>query len=651
LNICGEEQLYSAIKKCFASFFNTRAIAYREAKGFGHLEAALSVGVMKMIRSDLASSGIMFTLDPETGFKNIVVINSIYGLGEMIVRGKITPDQFYIFKPTLKKGYASIIIRKLGRKIKKDVYQQGGGIKEIKTSEEEQKNFSLSDKEILILADWAVKLEEYYGMPQDIEWAKDGKTKQLFIVQSRPETIHSIKKQHIYEEYKIAVKQKPILNGIAIGNKISIGRVRIIKNVSKISQFQKGEILVTKMTDPDWVPAMRIANGIITEEGGSTCHAAIIARELGIPAIVGAQNATKILTDGKEVTIDCTQGKEGRIFANRIPFKVKKYNLEKIPLPKTKIMINIGAPDIAFKTSFLPNEGVGLARIEFIFAEKIKVHPLALYYYDKLKNQFVNREKKNKNQILKIINEIEKITIGYKNKKQYFIDKLAEGVAQIAGSFYPKPVIIRFSDFKTNEYRALVGGTLFEPEESNPMIGWRGASRYYDEKFKNAFEMECKAIKKARNIFGLKNIWVMVPFCRTPEEGKKVVEIIEQNGLKRGKDGLKIIVMCEIPSNVILAEKFLDIFDGMSIGSNDLTQLDRDSGKLSSIGNETNEAVKILIKKVIEICNKRKKYCGICGDAPSSYVEFAKFLIQNKISSISLSPDAVLKTILKLRDI
>jgi pyruvate,water dikinase len=640
INISGNENVLKAVKKCFASLFTDRAIAYREEKGFEHLKVALSVCVQKMVRSDLASSGVMFTLDTETGFENVVLINSIFGQGEMIVKGKIIPDTFYVFKPTLKKGYRAIIVKNLGKKDRKLVYKKGGGLREVKVPKRDQMKFSLNDDEILTLAKWAMILEEHYGCHQDIEWAKDGKTNQLFIVQSRPETVHAPKKERVYEEYEIKVTKRPILTGTAIGNKVGQGKVRVIENISKIGEFKKGEVLVTKMTDPDWVPIMRIASAIVTDEGGKTSHAAIVSRELGIPCVVGTLKATKVLKTGQEVTVDCTSGSIGRIFLGKIPFKVKRYDLEKIPKLKTKIMINIGAPDIAFKISFLPNEGVGLARIEFILAEKIRIHPLALYHYEKIKKEVGIRKK------------IDEITVGYKDKKQFFINELAEGVAQIASAFFPKPVIVRFSDFKSNEYRQLIGGELFEPEEANPMLGWRGASRYYDPKFQPAFEMECKAIKKAREEFGLKNIWVMVPFCRTPEEGRKVLELMKKFGLEKGKGGLKVICMCEIPSNVILAEEFLEIFDGFSIGSNDLTQLvlglDRDSALVAKVADERNEAVKELVKRIIEICQRKKKYCGICGDAPSTYPEFAKFLVKLGIPSMSLSPDAVIKTILNL---
>ena len=645
INISGFQNLIFAVKKCFASLYTDRAIAYREEKGFGNLKIALSVCVQKMVRSDLASSGVMFTLDTETGFENVVLINSIYGQGEMIVKGKIIPDTFYVFKPNLKEGYKAIIRKDLGKKDRKLVYKKGGGLKEVKVPKKDQLKFSLNDDEILTLARWAMILEDHYGCHQDIEWAKDGKINQLFIVQSRPETVHTPKKERVYEEYEIKTTKKPILTGIAIGNKVGQGRVHIIEDVSKISEFKKGEVLVTKMTDPDWVPIMRIASGIITDEGGRTCHAAIIGRELGIPAIVGSGSATKILKNGQEITIDCSSGFIGKIFLGKIPFEIKRYDLTKIPKLPFKISLNIGAPEAAFKYSFLPVEGVGLAREEFIFAEKIRVHPLALYHFETLK-----KKSKKDLKIKKIIQEIERITIEHKNKREFFVKELAEGIAQIGAGFWPHEVIVRFSDFKSNEYRALLGGELFEPEEQNPMLGWRGASRYYHHDFKLAFGLECQAIKRVREIFGLKNVQVMIPFCRTPEEAERVLKTMKEFGLEKGKDGLKVYIMCEIPSNVILAEEFLELCDGLSIGSNDLTQcilgIDRDNSELSKIGDERNEAVKEMIKKVIKICKEKKKYVGICGDIPSTDPEYSLFLAKEGIEAISLSPDAVMKTIL-----
>lgn len=649
LNVSNPDDLLKNVKKCIASLFTDRAIAYREEKGFNHLKIALSVGVQKMVRSDLSSAGIMFTLDTETGFKDVILINSIFGVGELIVQGKITPDQYYVFKSTLgKKKFKPIISKSLGRKKKKYIYGKKGGLKEVGVSEKKELEFSITDKEVLTLAKWAKIIEDHYSKtrgkwtPQDIEWAKDGKTGKLFIVQARPETVHASKSANIYKEYKMKTNKKAVVEGIAIGDKISQGKVKIISNISKISKFEKGAVLVTKMTDPDWVPVMRIASAIVTDEGGKTCHSAIVARELGVPCIVGSGNATKILKNDQMVTIDCSQGLSGKVFLGKIPFTTKKYNLKKIPKIKTKILMNIGTPEIAFKSSFLPNSGVGLAREEFIIAETIKIHPLALYHFDKIKDKKVKRE-------------IEELTAGYKDKKQYFIDKLTEGVAQIGAAFYPKPVIVRLSDFKSKEYKGLIGGEIFEKEEANPMIGFRGAARYLDKKFQPAFKMECQAIKRVREEFGLENVRTMIPFCRTVQEGTEVIKIMKKFGLEKGKNGLKVIVMCEVPSNVILAEDFLRVFDGMSIGSNDLTQLtlgmDRDNGRIAYIADERNEAVRSMIKRTIEICRKKKKYSGICGEAPSIWPEFAKFLVDNKIESISLNPESVIKTILRLSKI
>ncbi len=642
LNVKGKNDLLLAIKKCFASLFTDRAIVYRKKQGFDDFKIALSVGIQKMVRSDLGASGVMFSLDTESGFRKVVLINGIYGVGEMIVKGKIIPDEFLVFKETLKEGFTPIISKTLGEKTKKYIFDKKGGLKEIEVSLKDQQKFCLTEKEILTLARWGMAIEAHYKMPQDIEWAKDGKEDELYIVQSRPETVHGQKEAPFFTQYLLKTSKKPILEGIAIGNKIGQGPVHIIKNVAKISQFKKGEVLVTKMTDPDWVPLFPLANAIITEEGGPTCHAAIVSRELGIPCVVGVKNACKILKNGQMVTVDCTQGRIGKIFSGKLVFKIKKINLNKLPKLKTKIMLNIGAPEAAFRYWRLPVEGVGLAREEFIIAQIIRIHPLLLFYYPQLKSKL----KKN------LIKKVEEITAGYQDKKKFFIEKLAEGIGQIACVFYPKEVIVRFSDFKTNEYRNLIGGELFEAEEANPMLGFRGASRYYDPQFKNAFLMEVEAIKKARQQFGLKNISVMIPFCRTPEEGKKVLELLSLAGLKRSTDNLKVYVMGEIPSNVILVEEFLKIFDGISIGSNDLTQLtlgiDRDNARLTKIADERNEAVRISIAQLINACRKNKKYIGICGQAPSDFPEFAQFLQNQGIESISLNPDSVLETILKL---
>ncbi len=634
LNIKGNENVLEAVKSCYASLFTDRAITYRRDKGFDQLSVYLSAVIQKMVRSDIASSGVMFTLDTDSGFDKVVLINSIWGIGELIVKGRITPDKFFIFKPT-----GAIINKEMGRKNRKMIYRESGGIKEVDTTKEEKEKYAITDEEALTLAKWGCIIEEHYQSPQDIEWAKDGKTGELFIVQSRPETVHSLKdkEKRTYEEYTVDPVAKPIITGISIGDKVSKGVVRVITDVKKMGDFKRGEILVTKMTDPDWNAILTMSSAVITDEGGKTCHSAIISRELGIPAIVGTKDATKKLKTGDMVTVDCSSGQIGRVLEGDVPFSVKEYNLEEMPQINTKITLNIGAPDIAFKASFLPNDGVGLAREEFIIAEKVRIHPMALIDYDNV--QLTKEERKI----------ADDLTREYSDKKEYFIHELAEGIAQIAAAFYPKKVIVRFSDFKTNEYRNLIGGRLFEGEESNPMLGFRGACRYIDKSFQPAFEMECRAIKRVREVFGLTNVCVMVPFCRTIEEGKQVVDLIRKFGLN---DDMPVYVMCEIPSNVILAEQFLEIFDGMSIGSNDLTQLtlglDRDNGGLAHIGNENNEAVKKLIRRVIKVCKEKNKYCGICGQAPSDYPEFAKFLVEEGIESISLNADTVIKTIMEL---
>jgi len=639
LNVKGEKELLEAVKKCIASLFNDRAISYREEKGFDHFKIALSVGVQKMVRSDLASAGVIFTIDTETGFKDVILINSSWGLGEMVVKGRVIPDEILVFKPTLKEGFEPIVSKVLGTKRRKLIYGSGGkATLEIKVPLEDQKRFTLSDKEILQLAKWALMIEDHYKLPQDIEWAKDGKTGQLFIVQSRPETVHAPKEIKSYAQYILKEKgAKLLLEGEAIGSKITSGKVKIIPGVSKIKEFKPGEVLVTKMTDPDWTSIMKIAKAIVTEEGGKTCHAAIVSRELGIPAIVGAKQAIQVLKTGQYITVDCSGGQKGKIFEGQLEFEIKKHDFKKIPKTKTKIMMNTSHPDVAFSQSFLPNSGIGLAREEFIIASQIQIHPLALYHFEELKNKTLKRK-------------IENLTSGYKDKKEYFIDKLSQGIGKIAAAFYPKPVIVRFSDFKSNEYAQLLGGNLFEPEEANPMLGWRGASRYYDEKFKPAFKMECEAIKRAREKFGLKNVIPMIPFCRTPEEGEKVLKLMKEYGLERGKEGLEVYVMCEIPSNVILVDQFSKIFDNYSVGSNDLTQLllgvDRDNAKLAQMFNENNEAVKRAIEEFIKKAHQYGKKVSICGEAPASMEGFAEFLVKCGIDSISVNPDSVIKTIL-----
>ena len=643
LNVRGEKELLKSCKKCFASLFTNRAISYRVDKGFDHFTIALSIGIQKMVRSDLSSSGVMFSIDTESGFKDAVFITSIYGLGENIVQGAVNPDEFYVHKPTLKKGYKSIISKKLGNKKIRMIYglKYLKQVKNIPVSEDKQKEFSITDDEILKLAKMAITIEDHYKKAMDIEWAKDGKTNKLYIVQARPETVQSQRNVNILEEYVLKEKGKILSKGQSVGSRIGSGKVRVIKNVSGIHDFKKGEVLVTEMTDPDWEPIMKIASAIVTDKGGRTCHAAIISRELGIPCLVGTDDATKKLKNGDLVTVSCADGEEGRVYEGKLKYIIEKHNLEKLPKTKTKIMMNLGNPEQAFEQSFIPNDGVGLAREEFIINSHIKIHPNALIDYDKLSDK--NLKKK-----------IDDLTFGYKDKKQFYIDKLAEGIAMIAAAFYPKDVIVRMSDFKTNEYRNLIGGELYEPTEDNPMIGWRGASRYYKEAFRKSFELECKAIKKVRNQFGLKNVKVMIPFCRTIEEGKKVQEIMAKEGLSRGKDELEIYVMCEIPSNVILADEFSKIFDGFSIGSNDLTQLtlgvDRDSEIVSDVYDERNEAVKELISIMIKKAKKNKRKIGICGQAPSDFPDFAQFLVKEGIDSISLNPDTIIKTRIKIAE-
>lgn len=641
LNVIGEYQLLESIKKCFASLFTDRAISYRVDKGFDHLKIALSVGVQKMVRSDEAASGVMFTIDTESGFSDAIIINGSWGLGENIVKGKVNPDEFIIHKPTLKKNFHPIVGKKLGNKKTKLVYSVGGGIstQNVSVPQEDQKRFCITDEEALKLARWGLLIEEHYKKPMDIEWAKDGRDQNLYIVQARPETVQSQKKKNVLEEYILKSKGKILCSGAAVGGKIGQGRANVIKDVAKIADFKKGEVLVTEMTDPDWEPIMKIASAIVTNSGGRTSHAAIVSRELGIPCIVGTGNATRVIKDKKVVTVSCAEGERGHVYEGLLKFEIKTINLKSIKKLKTKIMMNVGNPDQAFDLAFIPNDGVGLAREEFIITEYIKIHPMALIHFDRVKD----KEERKK------INEL---TQGYRNKEEFFVDKLAEGIGRICAAFWPKDVIVRMSDFKTNEYATLIGGKTFEPAEENPMIGWRGASRYYDEDYKEGFRLECLAFKKVRDVMGLVNMKVMIPFCRTVEEGEKVLAEMARYGLKRGINGLQVYVMCEIPSNVILASEFSKIFDGFSIGSNDLTQLtlgvDRDSAKVSHVYNERNEAVKELIRQVIQKARKARRKVGICGQAPSDFLDFAKFLVEEKIDSISLNPDTVIKTMIEI---
>jgi len=649
LNIKGNSMLLEACKKCFASLFTNRAISYRQDKGFDHFSIALSVGVQKMVRSDLATSGVMFSIDTETGFKDAVLVTGAYGLGENIVQGAVNPDEFYVFKPKLKEGYKPIVYRKLGSKQMRMVYDNQGSkpVKNITVPNEERRKFCMSDSEVLELAKWACIIEDHYSekaghiKPMDMEWAKDGQSGDLFIVQARPETVQSRKDANKLITYVMKQKGDTVVKGRSVGARIGKGKANVIKDVKDIRQFKKGEVLVTEMTDPDWEPIMKIASAIVTNRGGRTCHAAIISRELGIPCVVGTISATEDIKQGQEITVDCSQGDEGLVYNGLLSFDIETTNLKNIKNPKTHIMMNVGDPSQAFELSFIPNEGVGLAREEFIINNSIIVHPLALLNYESIKDAEVKKK-------------IDEITYGYDDKAEFFVDKLAEGIGMIASAFYPKPVIVRLSDFKSNEYANLVGGKDFEPKEDNPMIGWRGASRYYDKKYKAAFALECRAFKKAREELGLDNIIIMVPIVRTVEEGKKVLQVMKENNLEQGKNGLKVYAMCEIPSNVILADEFLDVFDGFSIGSNDLTQMtlgvDRDSELVSHVYDERNGAVKKLISEVIEVANRKGKYIGICGQAPSDYPEFAEFLVEKGIQSISLNPDTVIKTRIAIKN-
>jgi len=645
LNVRGEGDLLERVMDCFASLFTNRAISYRVDKGFDHLSVYLSVGVQKMVRSDLACSGVMFSIDTDSGFRDVVYITAAYGLGENVVQGIVDPDQFYVFKPTLKEDFRPILEKKLGRKHKKLVYMRhGSGAEQKKTKIEEQNRFALNDDELLLLARWACIIEEHYGVPMDIEWAKDGNTGELFIVQARPETVHSHKDTAILRTYVLEQKGKLLLRGEPVGTKIGQGDVCVIEDAIEIHRFKVGQVLVTDMTDPDWEPIMKTAGGIVTNKGGRTCHAAIVSRELGVPCVISTGNGTEVLKGKKEVTIDCSGG-EGRIYEGKMKYRIDEVEVTKIPRPKTRIMMNFGIPGGAFIQSRIPNDGVGLAREEFIINSYIGIHPMALIEYDELKKAARKDEK-----LTKVIEKIDVRSAAYEDKRGFFIDNLAMGIAKIAAGFYPNEVIVRFSDFKTNEYANLIGGYRYEPEESNPMIGWRGASRYYDDKFKPAFGLECEAIKKVRDVMGLTNVKVMVPFCRTPEEGKKVIRAMREFGLTQGENGLEVYMMCEIPSNVLLAEEFAEVFDGFSIGSNDLTQLtlglDRDSELVAHIFDERNEAVKKLVKQVIDVAHNHKprKKVGICGQAPSDFPEFADFLVECGIDSMSLNPDVVLAT-------
>ncbi|MBI5134623.1 phosphoenolpyruvate synthase [Candidatus Uhrbacteria bacterium] len=659
LNVRGELEVLEHIKKAFASLFTNRAISYRQDQQYSHFDVALSVAVQKMVRSDIAASGVAFSLDTESGFRDIVLINGSWGLGELVVKGAVIPDEYKVFKPTLRKGFRSIVSKRAGPKKHKLIYSQDAGnlTKEVLVADELQHAFVLSDDQVLQLARWVVLIEDHYGRPMDIEWAVDGQLGSLFIVQARPETVQSQKQQgHVLEEYRLKQRGPILVQGAAVGAKIGKGSARCISDVAQMAEFKAGEVLVTEITDPDWEPIMKLASAIVTNSGGRTSHAAIISRELGIPAVVGCGNATAVITTGMELTVSCAEGEVGRVYQGLLEFGIERNDLTGFQPPSVDIKLIAADPELAFHHAKLPHRGVGLAREEFIISNYIKIHPNVLIQFDELADGGVKAQ-------------VETLTKGYRDKLEYYVDTLSYGIAQLGAAFYPYDVLLRFSDFKSNEYANLMGGTLFEPKEENPMLGWRGASRYYDPQFEKAFSLECQAVKRVREQMGLWNVSVMVPFCRTPEEGKKVVELITKYGLnnritpevrkkkKNGDivEGLEIWVMAEIPSNILQVEEFADIFDGFSIGSNDLTQLtlglDRDSKMIAHVGNERSPAIRKLIKTLIAAAHARGLKVGICGQAPSDFPDFAEFLVREGIDSISISADTVLKAAVQIRQL
>lgn len=643
LNVRGADDVLDAVRRCYASLFTDRAIAYRQEQGFDHLKVALSAGIQKMVRADEGGAGVMFTIDTETGFPDVVVINAAWGLGETVVGGEVNPDEYVVFKPLLDNDNLEPIVGcTRGRKQVKAIYSSKSKVKTVDTSDEERLSYVLKTSEILQLARWGCTIEEHYGKPMDIEWAKEGRQGDIFIVQARPETVESRKAAGSLKTYSLKQTSKELVTGLAIGGAVTAGRVRVLQSPDQADDFKSGEILVTSMTDPDWGPILDKAAGIVTDLGGRTAHAAIVSREMGIPAVVGSENATERLRDGQEVTVSCVGGEKGVVYEGRLEYEEKEIDLENTPQTRTRIMMNIASPQAAFRWHKLPCKGIGLARMEFIIGNVIKVHPLALCRFDQLEDKQARKD-------------IERITAGYGDKREYFVSKLANGIAKIAAAQYPKCVIVRLSDFKTNEYAGLIGGAQFEPQESNPMLGFRGASRYYSERYREGFALECRAIHRVREKIGLDNVVVMVPFCRTVEEADKVLEVMAQENLERGKAGLKVYVMAEIPSNFLLAEQFAERFDGFSIGSNDLTQLvlgvDRDSGDLAHLFDEQNEAVKRAIQQLIDTAHQHRTKVGICGQAPSDHPEFAEFLVRAGIDSISLNPDSVMDVLQRVAEI
>jgi len=644
LNIRGADNVLEAIRHVYASLYNDRAISYRAHHGFDHSSVAISAAVQQMVRSDLGASGVMFTLDTESGFRDVVFITSSYGLGELLVQGAVNPDEFYVHKPMLEKGRPAIVRRALGSKLEKMVFgrsdQAGKSTKTIDVPEAERHAFSLSDKEVLELARYAVAIERHYGRPMDIEWGKDGTDGRLYVLQARPETVKSRSSREVEERYALKGSSRVLVQGRAIGHKIGSGAVRLVPDASHMGRVKKGDVLVTDMTDPNWEPVMKLAAAIVTNRGGRTCHAAIIARELGIPAVVGCGDATARLKDGQPVTVSCAEGDTGNVFDGLLRFEVSTRERGEMPRIPVKIAMNVGNPQLAFEFAQLPNAGVGLARLEFIINNEIGVHPKACLEYDALPAA--------------VKKKLDEKIRGYPDARTFFRKKLAEGVATIAAAFWPKPVIVRLSDFKSNEYKKLLGGERYEPDEENPMLGWRGASRYIAPDFKACFELECAALREVREELGLTNVELMVPFVRTLGEAEQVLELLKQNGLERGRNGLKIVMMCELPSNAILAEEFLELFDGFSIGSNDLTQLtlglDRDSGLVAGSFDERDAAVKTMLSMAIRACRKHGKYVGICGQGPSDHPDLARWLMEQGIDSMSLNPDTVVSTWMSLAE-
>jgi pyruvate,water dikinase len=651
LNVHGDAQLLDACRRCYASLFTDRGIHYRIDEGFDHFKVALSLGIMKMVRADLAASGVMFTLDTESGFRDVVFITGAYGLGENVVQGAVDPDEFYVFKPTFDAGHRAVLRRVLGTKKVKMVYVEGGSrmtTRNVPTDRADRDRFCIDDADVLTLADFALKIERHYSAkagkarPMDIEWARDGSDGKLYVVQARPETVASRREGTIVETYRLKTRGDVLVKGRAVGEKIVTGAVRVIADAAHLAQFQPGEVLVADTTAPDWEPVMKTAGAVVSNRGGRTCHAAIVARELGIPAVVGTDNATTALTTGQQVTVSCADGDIGSVYRGELPFDVSRMNVTTLPRPVTKVMINLGNPDLAFKTSFIPNDGVGLARMEFIINEAINVHPMALAHPERVADAGERAT-------------IERLAAGYASPREFFIERLAEGVGTIAAAFYPKPVIVRMSDFKSNEYATLIGGRWFEPTEANPMIGFRGASRYAHPAYADGFALECAAMRRVRDDMGLVNVKLMIPFCRRAAEARAVIDAMAAQGLRRGANGLEIYVMCEIPNNVLEIDAFSQYFDGFSIGSNDLTQLtlgvDRDSEIVAFDYDERDAGVKTMIRLAVEGCKRNRRHSGLCGQAPSDYPDMAEFLVELGIDSISLNPDAVIRTTLQILEV